>query len=128
MMILIVYGSILTEVCLSIYKMNIIFLILIFVISPRSGIRSKEAQRQFEAILKMPGLFKKETTSTTLISAAFMKLATLFQEGYLIFFKFNLPTFLLVNFIKSGFGVFKLVKNYNNSIKFKKKQGHSFQI
>ncbi|CAF2979713.1 unnamed protein product [Rotaria sp. Silwood2] len=45
------------------------------------GIRSKEAQRQFEAILKMPGLFKKETTSTTLISAALMKLATLFQEG-----------------------------------------------
>ncbi|CAF1302863.1 unnamed protein product [Rotaria magnacalcarata] len=45
------------------------------------GIRSKEAQRQFEAILKMPGLFKKETTSTTLISAALIKLATLFQEG-----------------------------------------------
>ena len=30
----------------------------------------------------MPGLFKKETTSTTLISAALIKLATLFQEGY----------------------------------------------
>jgi small-conductance mechanosensitive channel len=45
------------------------------------GIRSKEPQRQFEAILKMPGLFKKETTSTTLISAALIKLATLFQEG-----------------------------------------------
>ena len=47
-----------------------------------SGIRSKEPQRQFEAILKMPTLFKRETTSTTLISAALIKLATLFQEGY----------------------------------------------
>ncbi|CAF0953179.1 unnamed protein product [Adineta steineri] len=45
------------------------------------GIRSKEPQRQFEAILRMPGLFQKETTSTTLLSAAFIKLATLFQEG-----------------------------------------------
>jgi hypothetical protein len=32
----------------------------------------------------MPGLFKKETTSTTLISAALIKLATLFQEGYIL--------------------------------------------
>ena len=47
----------------------------------RSGIRSKDAQRQFEAILKMPSLFQRETTSTTLISAALIKLATLFQEG-----------------------------------------------
>jgi hypothetical protein len=53
----------------------------LFIISRRSGIRSKEPQRQFEAILKMPGLFKKEATSTTLISAAFIKLATLFHEG-----------------------------------------------
>jgi len=45
------------------------------------GIRSKEPHRQFEAILKMPALFKTETTSTSLISAAFIKLATLFQEG-----------------------------------------------
>ena len=51
-------------------------------ISAHSGIRSKESQRQFEAILKMPALFKRETTSTTLISAALIKLATLFQEGY----------------------------------------------
>ena len=47
----------------------------------RSGIRSKDAQRQFEAILKMPSLFQRETTSTTLISAALIKLAALFQEG-----------------------------------------------
>lgn len=31
----------------------------------------------------MPGLFKKETTSTTHLSAALIKLATLFQEGYI---------------------------------------------
>jgi len=61
-----------------------------FTISPHSGIRSKEPQRQFEAILKMPGLFKKETTSTTLISAALIKLATLFQEGYISFKKAKL--------------------------------------
>jgi hypothetical protein len=60
-------------------------------IFPHSGIRSKEPQRQFEAILKMPGLFKKETTSTTLLSAALIKLATLFQEGYK-------QQFLLVDF------------------------------
>ncbi len=58
-----------------------IYIFDLFIISRRSGIRSKEPQRQFEAILKMPGLFKKETTSTTLISAAFIKLATLFHEG-----------------------------------------------
>lgn len=58
-----------------------------FSVCLRSGIRSKEAQRQFEAILKMPGLFKKETTSTTLISAALIKLATLFQEGYKLYNK-----------------------------------------
>lgn len=45
------------------------------------GICSKEPQRQLEAILKMPGLFKRETTPTKLISAALIKLATLFQEG-----------------------------------------------
>jgi hypothetical protein len=61
-----------------------IFNSVLLTISPRSGIRSKEPQRQFEAILKMPGLFKKETTSTTLISAALIKLATLFQEGYIL--------------------------------------------
>ena len=55
----------------------------LIIICRHSGIRSKEPQRQFEAILKMPGLFKKETTSTTLISAALIKLATLFQEGYI---------------------------------------------
>jgi len=77
MTILIVYGSRLIEVCFeSIYS-------IWFTIFPSSGIRSKEPQRQFEAILKMPGLFKKETTSTTLISAALIKLATLFQEGYI---------------------------------------------
>ncbi|CAF1453600.1 unnamed protein product [Didymodactylos carnosus] len=43
------------------------------------GIRSKDPQRQFEAILKMPALFKKD--SPTIISAALIKLATLFQEG-----------------------------------------------
>jgi len=58
-----------------------IYIFDLFIIFRRSGIRSKEPQRQFEAILKMPGLFKKEATSTTLISAAFIKLATLFHEG-----------------------------------------------
>jgi hypothetical protein len=60
-----------------------IYVFGLFIICRHSGIRSKEPQRQFEAILKMPGLFKKETTSTTLISAALIKLATLFQEGYI---------------------------------------------
>ncbi|CAF1303213.1 unnamed protein product, partial [Adineta ricciae] len=45
------------------------------------GIRSKEPQRQFEAILKIPSLFNKQSTSTTLYSAALIQLATLFQEG-----------------------------------------------
>ena len=58
-----------------------LFYSLLLTASYCEGIRSKEAQRQFEAILKMPGLFKKETTSTTLTSAALIKLATLFQEG-----------------------------------------------
>ena len=76
--ILIIYGSKLIEVCLRVPSVRRRSMS----ISARSGIRSKESQRQFEAILKMPGLFKRETTSTTLISAALIKLATLFQEGY----------------------------------------------